>query len=330
MLIAGPNLTIDRTGTMADLRPGAVLRFTTMEITPGGKGVNVARGARALEAAAVLVGFVPGRIGAASAAMIEAEGIALRGVPASGEIRSTAVVMEPSGRTTVMNEPGPALGAGEWDAYEAAIGDALSAGQHRVLVCSGSLPPGSPEGAYGRLVALARARGVQALVDTSGDALAGALPAQPDVVLPNLGEAEHLLGTGSGEEVDVVADARPRALAAAAALVDRGARAAIVTAAAAGAAVVDGAGAGWLAAPRVAVRNPIGAGDAFAAGFAAALERGADVPEAARAAIAAGAASVEHPLAGELDPARAAQLAERVHAARAKRGGSAGGGTRSP
>jgi len=55
-----------------------------------------------------------------------------------------------------------------------------------------------------------------------------------------------------------------------------------------------------------------------------------DVREAARAAIAAGAASVEHPLAGELDPARAAELAERVHAARAKRGGSAGGGTRSP
>jgi 1-phosphofructokinase family hexose kinase len=293
MVIAGPNLTIDRTGTMDALRPGRVLRFTTMEITPGGKGVNVARGARALGAPAVLVGFVPGRIGAASAAMIEAEGITLRRVQASGEIRSTAVVMEPSGRTTVMNEPGPTLGAGEWDAYEAAIADALSAGEHAVLVCSGSLPPGSPDGAYGRLVALARARGVRALVDTSGDALAGALSAQPHLVLPNLGEAEQLLGRGSGEEVDAVADARSRALAAAAALLGHGAEAAIVTAAAAGAAVVDGAGAAWLAAPSVSVRNPIGAGDAFAAGFAEALERGADLHEAA----------------GELDAARAAELA---------------------
>ena len=73
MLIAGPNLTIDRTGTLDELRPGGVLRFSVV-VTPGGKGVNVARAARALGAPAVLVGFVPGRIGAPAAAMIEAEG----------------------------------------------------------------------------------------------------------------------------------------------------------------------------------------------------------------------------------------------------------------
>jgi 1-phosphofructokinase len=310
MLIAGPNLTIDRTGALAELRPGAVLRFSAMEVTPGGKGVNVARAAHALGARAVLVGFVPGRIGAAAAAMIEAEGIALRGVPASGEVRSTMVVMEPSGRTTVMNEPGPELGAGEWDAYEAQIADGLA--EHGALVCSGSIPPGAPSGAYGRLVELARGRGARALVDASGDALAGALAARPDVVLPNLGEAEQLLGTGTGEDVDAVIGARPRALAAGAALVGRGARAAVVTAAAAGAALVDESGAFWLASPSVTVRNPIGAGDAFAAGFAAALEGGADLRAAARAAIAAGAASVERALAGELDAARAAELAGRV------------------
>jgi 1-phosphofructokinase family hexose kinase len=315
MLIAGPNLTIDRTGTLAELRPGAVLRFATMEVTPGGKGVNVARAAQALGVPAVLVGFVPGRIGAAAAAMIEAEGLALRGVPASGELRATTVVMEPSGRTTVINEPGPRLGAGEWHAYEAETADALAAGAHGALVCSGSVPPGVPGDAYGRLVELARGRGVRALVDTSGDALAGALAAHPDVVLPNLGEAEQLLGTGSGEDVDAVADARPRALAAARALVDHGARAAIVTAAAAGAALVEGGGAVWLAAPTVTVRNPVGAGDAFAAGFAAALEGGADVQAAARAAIAVGAASVERALAGELDAARAAELAGLVEVA---------------
>jgi 1-phosphofructokinase family hexose kinase len=308
MLIAGPNLTIDRTGRLPELRPGAVLRFTEMEVTPGGKGVNAARAARALGASAVLVGFVPGRMGAASAAMIAAEGLELRGVPASGEVRSTMVVMEPSGRTTVMNEPGPELGAGEWDAYEAAIRAGLAG--HGALICSGSIPPGAPPDAYGRLVSVARGEDARALVDASGDALGGALAARPDVVLPNLGEAEALLGTGTGEDVDAVADARPRALAAGAALVERGARAAVVTAAAAGAALVDGSGAAfWLSSPVVTVRNPIGAGDAFAAGFVAALEGGADLVACARAAIAAGAASVEHPLAGSLDPARAGELA---------------------
>ena len=48
MLIAGPNLTIDRTATLAELRPGEVLRFERVVVTPGGKGLNVARAARAL------------------------------------------------------------------------------------------------------------------------------------------------------------------------------------------------------------------------------------------------------------------------------------------
>ena len=61
MLVAGPNLTIDRTMAIDELRPGEVLRFDAVAVTPGGKGVNVARVARDLGAQAVLVGFVPGR-----------------------------------------------------------------------------------------------------------------------------------------------------------------------------------------------------------------------------------------------------------------------------
>ena len=61
MLIAGPNLTIDRTLAIEELRPGEVLRFHDVVVTPGGKGVNVARVARALHAPALLVGFTPGR-----------------------------------------------------------------------------------------------------------------------------------------------------------------------------------------------------------------------------------------------------------------------------
>ena len=106
-----------------------------------------------------------------------------------------------------------------------------------MLVCSGSIPPGAPPGAYGRLVEIARARGAVAVVDASGAALAEALGARPDAILPNLGEAEQLLGRGAAEDVDAAEDAQPRALAAARELVERGAEAAVVTAAAAGAAL---------------------------------------------------------------------------------------------
>jgi sugar/nucleoside kinase (ribokinase family) len=53
----------------------------------------------------------------------------------------------------------------------------------------------------------------------------------------------------------------------------------------------------------------MGAGDALAAGLAVALAQGRDLRSAARLAVAAGSASVEHPRAGRLDPRRAAELA---------------------
>src|SRR5215212_2986767 len=120
MLIAGPNLTIDRTLSGARLRPGEVLRFTAAA-GPGGKGLNVARGAQALGVPARLVAFLPGRTGAAVGGLIGDEGIGLRGVPTGGEIRSTTVVLEPDGRSTVLNEHGPAIGRAEWERFEAAV-----------------------------------------------------------------------------------------------------------------------------------------------------------------------------------------------------------------
>jgi 1-phosphofructokinase family hexose kinase len=305
MLIAGPNLTIDRTSRIPELRPGDVLRLDDVVVTPGGKGLNVARAAHALGAPALLVAFLPGHTGRAAGELIAAEGVTLRAVAVGGEIRSTSVILEP-GRATVLNEPGPPLAPADWGELERIVGAELSA--HGVLVCSGSVPPGSPPDAYGRLTAAAHAADRRAIVDTSPVALAAALAAAPDVVTPNLGEAEGLLHGRADEAVDAAPDARERALEAAAALLVRGARAAVVTAAAAGAAVCDGAEAVWIPAPRVEVRNPIGAGDVLTAGLAAGLERELGVVAAAREGVAAAAASVESAKAGEFEVVRMREL----------------------
>jgi len=308
VLIAGPNLTIDRTLTIEELRPGEVLRFDGVAVTPGGKGVNVARVARALRVPALLVGFTPGRTGAAAAQLIADEGLRFEAVPTGGELRSTAVILERDGRVTVMNEPGPPIGPEDWERYEAAV--ALGLEGHGVLACSGSIPPGTPPNAYGRLVELAADAGAAAIVDTSGPALAAALERRPAVACPNLAEAEGLLHGRADETVEHGEPERVRARAteAAAELVRRGARAAVVTAGAAGAAVAEGATVSWHPAHAVTVRNPIGAGDALVGGLAAALERGEPLARAVAAGVATAAASVETGTAGEIDAARAAEL----------------------
>jgi 1-phosphofructokinase family hexose kinase len=313
VLIAGPNLTIDRTLAIEEVRPGEVLRFTATVVTPGGKGVNVARVAREMGAPAVLAGFVPGRTGAAAAGLLSDEGISLRGVPVGGEIRSTAVILERSGRVTVFNEPGPALASGDWERFEAEVADALEA--QVVLACSGSLPPQAPVDGYGRLVGLAHAREAVAIVDVGGAALDAALAAGADVVTPNLAEAEGLLHGRADETVEAgdVEIVRARGLEAARALVARGARSAVVTAAEAGAAVASAGETWWVAAPPIAeVRNPIGAGDALVGGLGLALERGEAFAVAVAAGMATGAASVETDVAGVVVPERVAELLARV------------------
>ena len=178
-----------------------------------------------------------------------------------------------------------------------------------MLVCSGSVPPGSPDDAYGRLARLAAGAGRPCVVDAGGvDAGTGARRPAPDVVCPNVVEAEEVVGGAPAPRATRSARA-PRP--AAAALVARGARAAVVTADAAGAALARARAASGRGcpAPRIAdVRNPVGAGDVFACGLAAAIERGEPLLDAARHGVAAAAASVEWPTAGELDPARAAEL----------------------
>ena len=83
MLIAGPNLTIDRTSTIPALRPGDVLRLRDVDVTPGGKGLNVARAALALGGQPMLVAFLPGRTGRAAGELIADEGVPLAGVIAN-------------------------------------------------------------------------------------------------------------------------------------------------------------------------------------------------------------------------------------------------------
>ncbi|MGH2819230.1 MAG: 1-phosphofructokinase family hexose kinase [Actinomycetota bacterium] len=311
MLVAGPNLAIDRTLYLDALRPGEVLRFTRADVTAGGKGVNVCRAARSLGASAALVGFIAGRTGEALAALAADEGIDLEAIPIAGEVRSAAIIIESDGRTTVLNEPGPPIDEGDWGRYQRAVEQRLD--RHRMLVCIGSAPPGAPPDAYGRLVRIAHDGSISSLVDAAGLLLAGALDQEPDFVAPNVHEAEAVLGLGTGRAlVDSDDTVKERAIEAARRLVERGAGTALVTADRAGLALASRREARWVNAPEVAVANPIGAGDAFAAGFSLAIEEGATMSGAVAQGMAAAAASVEQELAGALDPERSRALKARI------------------
>lgn len=303
MLVVGVNLAMDRTLRLPSLVPGHVQRPRSADVTAGGKAVNVCRACQAHGVLPRLVANLPGQLGRYVGDLLDREGHDVRRVVTAGEARSAIVIIEDDARITVLNEPGPVLTYDHRLAVMRAVGE--EARGQRVVVMSGSLPPGATDGLYADLVDAAHRCGSTVVLDAARRPLRDALAAGPDVVTPNLAEALGVLsgsGTAEGESVEPEgADVPDQAVGAALALRSAGAKAALVTAGRYGVGGADAEGTFWVSAPRVHEVNPIGAGDAFAAGLAVGLERGADLRTSALQAVATAAASVSTELAGHVD-----------------------------
>jgi fructose-1-phosphate kinase PfkB-like protein len=215
----------------------------------------------------------------------------------------------------VLNEPGPDISEEAWQRYELAVLDELNTGRHRTLVCTGSLPPGVPDDAYGRLTVIGHRAGVRVVVDTSRAALAASLSFGPDLITPNLSEAEHAVHGHPDATVDEAdPGVRERAAQAVRELCARGAKSAAVTVGAAGTAFGTSETIFWIPTVEVEVANPIGAGDSFVGGLVEAWESGKSHVDSVVFGVATATASVEKPVAGEVDVARARELAAHLTA----------------
>jgi 1-phosphofructokinase family hexose kinase len=307
MLIVNPNFATDRTVPLDVLIPGTVARTGQPTVTLGGKGVNVARVVRALGQRALLVGFVPTRSASLLEELAESEGAELVGIPIAGTVRAASILLERAGRVTVLNEPGAIVDDSDWNRLLDEVAR-LSASE-KIVICSGSLPPGSPADAYARIVQAGRRAGVLSIVDAAGAVLTATLAAEPDIVSPNLAEAEMLLSGAAVEEVDPSGnDVLERAAQAARGLVSRGARCALVSAGSHGAAACRGRNCEVYRAPDVTVLNPIGAGDSLVGGLAQAIAEGSSWAQAVPFALAVASASCEQMLAGAIDVVRIREL----------------------
>src|SRR5262249_37072340 len=74
--------------------------------------------------------------------------------------------------------------------------------KYQAITICGSLPPGVPADFYADMIKIARAAGVLAFLDTSGEALLRGIEARPFFVKPNETEAKSLLGLKSDEPID--------------------------------------------------------------------------------------------------------------------------------
>lgn len=299
ILTVTPNLALDITYDVARLIPGATHRVLRVRQRAGGKGVNVARVLRALGATPVIAGLAGGPTGTAIRAELAEAGFADVLTPIAGESRRTVtIVSEMAGgrgpsapgrpqrdEPTMCTEPGPAVSATEWAHLRARCAE--TAARTDVVVLSGSLPPGVPEDGYAQLIRIARDLGARTILDTSGPALLAGIAAGPDVIKPNA--AELRAATGIEDHIE------------AAHTLARNGTAVVASLGPGGLLAITGDGRWQVRPPRALSGNPTGAGDACVAALALGMANRASWPNTLVKAVAASAAAVVCPVAGEID-----------------------------
>jgi 6-phosphofructokinase 2 len=278
------NPSIDISTSVEGVVPIRKLRCATLQRDPGGGGINVARVVRRFGADVSVIYPTGGCTGQLLRRLVDREGLQSSAIQLSEETREDFTVLETaSGTQFRFILPKPRLSAQEWRACLDAV--ASVQGRSRVLVASGSLPPGVPEDFYGQVARNAKEMGVKVALDTSGPPLQAALNEGVYLVKPNLRELAGLLQRRL-EDQDAWVEAScelGRAEVVALTLGDQGAL--LVTREQA-----------WRAkASPIKPVSAVGAGDSFLGAMVWSLASGHNLEDAFRYANAAGSAAVLAP-----------------------------------
>ena len=296
------NAAIDKSLSVPNFRLGRRHRTVDQRTMAGGKGVNIARTLKALGQPVIATGFAGGPTGTRIVEQLTEESILNDFVRIREESRTNTSVLDPTtGDQTEINERGPAVSAREVELFRDKL--LYLARGAAIVVFAGSLPRGVEPDLYASLVRDLERLDVITVIDTDGEPLRQAVRAEPDVVSPNVLEAEELVGHEFATEQE-----RSQAVGEIVAL---GPREAIMT-------LPDGCfaqvlvdGQRFLKRARVEQREPIakrGSGDAFLAGYVAARYEGRAPDQCLRFGVACGAESTARLGAGLIDPREARRL----------------------
>jgi 1-phosphofructokinase family hexose kinase len=296
------NAAIDKSLSVPNFRLGRRHRTVEQRTMAGGKGVNIARTLKTLGQPVIATGFAGGITGTHIVEQLTEEAILNDFVRIREESRTNTSVLDPTtGEQTEINERGPSVSQHEVELFREKL--LYLARGAAIVVFAGSLPRGLEPDFYAVLIRELERTGVTTVIDTEGEPLHQAVRAEPDVVSPNVIEAEELVGHEFASEQERSLGVREIAA--------LGPHEAIMT-------LPDGCfaqvlvdGQPCLRRVSVEVRESIakrGSGDAFLAGYIAARYEGRSPDQCLRFGVACGAESTARLGAGLIDPREARRL----------------------
>jgi 1-phosphofructokinase family hexose kinase len=271
-----------------------VQRCASVISQPGGKGSNAARVYRQLGGEVFVTGFV-GRDGGQVLEPLRGLGIHAEAVEAYDSCRICTTILDPAASVhpTVINEESSEIEDGAAGRLLELVENWLPRG--KALLITGSPARGLAPEFYRIVLERAKARGLLTMIDAAGEPLVEGLRAGPDILKLNIHEFSQLLGKASGNVDNLISALKSEGIR----LPER----TIITLGELGA-VLRTPDAIWHAAPpQVFDTNPIGAGDAFAAGYIFEALRSGDHILAFKLALAAAAADAATANPGHIDQA---------------------------
>ncbi len=196
------NAALDKSLSVPSLRLGRRHRTVDDQTTmAGGKGVNIARALKMLGQPVIATGFAGGPTGTRIVEELTQESILNDFVRVREESRMNMAVYDPTtGATTEFNERGPLVAGDEIELFRDKL--LYLARGASIVVFAGSLPRGVDADIYAGLIRDLRKMNVLTVIDCDGDPLRRAARAEPDVISPNVLEAEELVGHEFNDEED--------------------------------------------------------------------------------------------------------------------------------
>jgi tagatose 6-phosphate kinase len=305
ILTLGTTPTVQRTMTFAKLSIDHVNRATTVRQFASGKSINVARVLHVLGERVLATGIVGADSGKFMRLDLQRAGIANDFIDTITPTRLCITLLDETANTaTELIEEAAAPHDEAFDELLTKLSELVA--DAKVLVMSGRLAPGAGDDFYAGCVSIARSANVKTVVDAVGAPLKLSLSEKPTIVKPNRAELGATFDR-SIESEESLRDAMKR-------VIDLGAMWVVVTDGPRDTHVTDGNEFWRIATPTIKAVNPIGSGDAFAAGLAAGLRREMNVPDACALGVVCAAANTLTAHAGHVNKDDIANLAKVVKA----------------
>ncbi len=282
-----PNPCVDVTIELDFLNVGRMNRIRNKQETYAGKALNVAVSVERLGGESFLTGFMYEGNGRQFVSCCTKENVKNEFVWSDGLARVNYKIIDNKSMMTEINDKGEKVSLEKQEELIKLVAEKSK--NCSVAVMSGSLPQNVGDDYYAKLCSAIESN-VKKIVDTEGEALIKAVKTGVYLIKPNLEEMERTVGKRL-ETVNEMLEACKY-------MINLGAENVLLSLGRKGAILTNGQKSYFCKSASVAVNSTVGAGDSMVAAACIQIEKGKDLPEILKCAVAGGTASVTTPGTG--------------------------------